>query len=181
MGRLEVETVLGRVRQQLDDARSMPVSASVLVNRSELLGLLEELERAVAEALAESDRVLGEREVVIEEGRARVEELLAEARLDRERMVSDTEVYQGARQQADSSLAEVAAQAEETRRGADEYVDARLANFEITLHRTLEAVRRGREQLASGAAVEGVGPGWGVVAPGADSGEAEAPLPDHLR
>jgi hypothetical protein len=33
------------------------------------------------------------------------------------------------------------------RRETDDYIDGRLASFEITLHKTLTAVERGRDKL----------------------------------
>ena len=40
------------------------------------------------------------------------------------------------------------------RKETDDYVDEKLATFEITLERTIEAVRRGRERLAGRSALD---------------------------
>ena len=40
------------------------------------------------------------------------------------------------------------------RRETDDYIDARLATFEITLHKTLAAVERGRDKLRGQAEFE---------------------------
>ena len=47
-----------------------------------------------------------------------------------------------------------APEADELRKETDDYVDAKLANFEITLERTTEAVKRGRERLAGRSAFD---------------------------
>ena len=39
----------------------------------------------------------------------------------------------------------------------DEYIDARLANFEITLNKTLLAVRRGREKISGNSSFNDLG------------------------
>jgi hypothetical protein len=66
-------------------------------------------------------------------------------------------------------LTEAKTEAEALRAETDEYVDAKLANFEITLERTLEAVRRGRQRLTGGV--------FGTLTPE----EADKIiLPDHL-
>jgi len=126
----------------------MPMSASAVINRSEVLELVDGLEKALDAALVEARAVLADREAVVEGGRRDAEELLAKARSEQEAIMSDTEVYRLAKREADALLDQARAEAGALRRETDEYVDAKLANFEITLERTTEAVKRGRERLA---------------------------------
>ena len=145
---MDVHARLAELRQAVEGARSMPMSASAVINRAEVLELVDGLEKAIDAALVEARAVLADRDAVVEEGRREADELLAAARSEREAIVSDTEVYRVAKREADALLADAATEAEALRRETDEYVDAKLANFEITLERTTEAVKRGRERLA---------------------------------
>jgi cell division septum initiation protein DivIVA len=145
---VDVHAKLAELRQMVEEARSMPMSASAVVNRSELLDLVSAVEAAVDEAFTDARRVLADREAVVEEGRNEAELIVADARNQREAMVSDTEVYRLAKREADEVLANARAEADALHKETDEYVDAKLANFEITLERTIDAVRRGRERLA---------------------------------
>lgn len=145
---MDVQEKLAQLRRVLEDARSMPMSASVMVNRAELVGLVEELEAAVEAALRDSQRVVADRDSVVEGGRTEAAGIVAEARSERADIVSDTEVFRVAEREADQLLQEARSEAEELRQQTDEYVDAKLAHFEITLIRTMEAVKRGRERLA---------------------------------
>ncbi|MGH3368594.1 MAG: hypothetical protein ACRDPR_01205, partial [Nocardioidaceae bacterium] len=79
------------MRQAIEQARSMPMSASVVVNRAELLELLDELQSEVDTALSGSDDVVRERDDVIAEGRREADQIVADARHERDRLVSDTE------------------------------------------------------------------------------------------
>lgn len=126
----------------------MPMSASAVVNRGELLTLVDELEAALDAAFGDAQRVLADKEEVVAEGRREAEQIIMDARNEREHLVSDTEVYRVARREADQVLTQAQAEAEELRKETDEYVDSKLANFEITLEKTMEAVKRGRERLA---------------------------------
>lgn len=145
---MDVHARLAELRQAVEGARSMPMSASAVINRAEVLELVDGLEKAIDAALVEARAVLADRDAVVEEGRREADELLAAARSEREAIASDTEVYRVAKREADALLAGAAAEAEALRRETDEYVDAKLANFEVTLERTTEAVKRGRERLA---------------------------------
>ena len=148
----------------------MPMSASAVVNRGELLELLDGLKAALGDAFSQADQVLRERDDVIERGRQDAEQILADARNERDQLVSDTELFRGAQRKADDLLAEAQAEAEELRKETDDYVDSKLANFEIVLERTMEAVRRGRERLAGRSALDSL----------TEDEVAKIKLPEHL-
>ncbi|WP_329145985.1 ATP synthase F0 subunit B [Streptomyces sp. NBC_01456] len=142
------------VQKKLDDivatvggARSMPMSASCVVNRAELLALLEEVRAALPGSLAQAQELLGGREQMVEEARAEAERIIETAHAQRGSLISDTEVARQSQDEADRILAEARREAEEIRAEADDYVDSKLANFEVVLTKTIGSVDRGREKL----------------------------------
>lgn len=151
---MDVHAKLAEIRRVVEQARSMPMSASAVVNRAELLELLDELKNEMGDAFSQADRVLRERDDLVDEGRREAERIVADARNEHDRLVSDTELFRGAQRRADEVLAQAEVEADSLRKEADEYVDGTLANFEITLGRTLEAVHRGRERLAGRSALD---------------------------
>jgi cell division septum initiation protein DivIVA len=153
---VDVHAKLAELRQVVEHARSMPMSASAVVNRGEVLTLIDGLADALDQAFRDSQRVIDDRESVVDEGRREAARIVAEAHDERERIISDTDVYRVAKRQADDVLAKAHAESDELRKETDEYVDAKLANFEITLERTMEAVKRGRERLAGRSAFDGI-------------------------
>lgn len=132
----------------------MPMSASAVVNRGELLRLLDDLEEGLRTALSDAQKTLADRDAVVEEGREEAAQIIADARNERDRLVSDSEVFRVAKRRADEVVEEARVEAEELRKETDDYVDGRLATFEITLERTMEAVKRGRERLAGRSALD---------------------------
>ena len=151
---MDVHAKLAEIRRVVEQARSMPMSASAVVNRAELLELLDELKNEMGDAFSQADRVLRERDDLVAEGRREAERIVADARNEHDRLVSDTELFRGAQRRADEVLAQAEVEADSLRKETDDYVDAKLANFEITLERTLEAVHRGRERLAGRSALD---------------------------
>ena len=151
---MDVHEKLAELRQLVEQARSMPMSASAVVNRGELLELIDQLSSALETAFTESQRVVAEREEVVDEGRRAAEQIVADARNEREKIISDTDVYRVAKREADQIVERARAEADALRKETDDYVDAKLANFEITLERTTEAVKRGRERLAGRSAFD---------------------------
>ena len=144
---MDVHDKLDELTAIVENARSMPLSSSCVLNRGELLALLDELRQLLPEELQHADLLLADREAVVAEGRAAAERILAAAHQEQARLVSETEVWIEARRQADAMQAEVEAESARMRREVDDYVDTRLANFEVVLEKTLSTVRRGREKL----------------------------------
>lgn len=156
-GESAVADKLREILDYLARAKSVPMSASVMVNRSELSNLLDELATAVDYALTESRTVLSSQESVIGEGHQAVAAMISQAERERERITSDSEVFKHGKREAERIVAKANAEADGLRKDADDYVDGKLANFEVTLERTLEAVRRGRERLLGRSALDSLG------------------------
>lgn len=155
---MDVHAKLAEVRQVVEGARSMPMSASAVVNRGELLAMLDELREGLDTALSDAQKVLADRDGIVDDGRREAEQIIADAREEREHITSDTEVFRLAKRRADEVLEQAHAETEGLRHETDDYVDQKLANFEITLERTIEAVRRGRERLAGRTALSSLTP-----------------------
>ena len=155
---MDVHAKLAEIRQVVEGARSMPMSASAVVNRGELLAMLEELREGLDTALSDAHKVLADRDGIVDDGRREADQIVADAREERERITSDTEVFRLAKRRADEVLEQAHAEADGLRRETDDYVDQKLANFEISLERTIEAVRRGRERLAGRTALDSLTP-----------------------
>jgi cell division septum initiation protein DivIVA len=143
-----VTTTLDALRDLVEGARSMPMSASCVVNRGEVLALVDEAADALPGALASAQALLGDREGVVEEGRQEAEALVASAREERARLLAQSEVVAHARAEADRLLADAREQAAAMRLEVEDYVDGKLATFEVVLSKTLEAVERGRDKLS---------------------------------
>jgi len=125
----------------------MPMSASCVVNRGEVLGLLEEIRSLLPEEFRHAQMLLADRESVVDEGRREARRMLDRAEEQRVVLTSETEVVSQARLQAEQIRTEALADAHTMRSEVDDYVDTKLANFEVVLDKTLAAVHRGRDKL----------------------------------
>ena len=132
----------------VNEARAVPLSASCVVHRGELLGFLEEINQALPNDLASAQKLLANREGIIEEGRQSAEQLVAHAREEVARMVEQTAIVAAAREESARLIEEAHLKVEKEREEVDAYIDSRLATLEVILNKTLEAVNRGRDRLA---------------------------------
>ncbi|NML53307.1 cell division initiation protein [Streptomyces sp. R302] len=144
---MDVQKKLDEIVATVQNARSMPMSASCVVNRADLLALLEEVRDALPNSLAQAQELIGGREQMVEQARQEAERIIEAAHAERGTIVSDTQIARQSQEEADRILSEARREAEEVRAEADEYVDSKLANFEVVLNKTIGSVDRGREKL----------------------------------
>ena len=150
---MDVQKKLDEIVSAVAGARAMPMSASCVINRADLLAMLEEVRQALPGSLAQAQELIGDREQMVEQARQEADRIIETAHAERGSLVSGTEVARRSQAEADRILAEARQEAEEVRAEADDYVDSKLANFEVVLTKTLGSVGRGREKLL------GTGPG----------------------
>ena len=131
----------------VEEARGVPLSASCVVHRGEMVEILEGAGDVLAADLSGAGDIIKKRDQIIEEGRASAESMIATAREDVARMVEQTSIVQAARDEAQRILDEARDVAEDERREVEAYIDGRLATLEVILNKTMEAVARGRERL----------------------------------
>ena len=131
----------------VEEARGVPLSASCVVHRGEMLEILEGARDILPKDLFSAEVIISDKEKIIEEGRASAEAMIATAREDVARMVEQTAIVQAARDEAQRILDEARDVAEDERRELEAYIDGRLATLEVILTKTMDAVARGRERL----------------------------------
>jgi len=144
---MDVLEELEAVMEEIRTAKPVPFSASAMVNKQQLLDRLEGIKQTVPEEVKQARWVMRDREELLGRTQTDVEQMVAEATEQRDQMVSRTEVVGAANREADKIIEEAKARAREIRMEAEDYVDAKLANFEVVLQKTLGAVTKGRESL----------------------------------
>jgi hypothetical protein len=153
-----------RLEDLIKEAKSMPLSSSALLNRDELLELVEQMKISLPEEVKQARWVVRDREELLTKARRDAEKIVDDARAEQLRMATREEVVQRAKQESERIVAEAGEDARTMRMEAEDYVDAKLAQFEnalqrfgedfevtrTALDRTLEQVNAGRERLRGG-------------------------------
>jgi cell division septum initiation protein DivIVA len=163
VGAADVETLLRRVADLVGNARPMPLSASVMINRDEVLELVEEATERLPEELRQARWLLRERDEFLAKVQRQGDDILDQARVQAERMVQRTEVVRAAQHTARRTVEEAEAEARRLRHEAEDYCDQKLAQFEIVLDRTAKTVQAGRSRLQGTAAMTGEVPAVSAV------------------
>jgi cell division septum initiation protein DivIVA len=152
--RMDIGTRLQQIEELIQEAKSMPLSSSALVNREEILEILGAARSELPEEIKQARWVVKDREELLAKARKDGESIVAKARQERAHLVSQQEVVLGGQEESERILSEAREQARQIRLEAEDYVDAKLAQYEIALEkvgaeleRSLNQVRRGRDKL----------------------------------
>ena len=158
---MDISARLQQIEELVRAAQRVPLSSSVLVNQQELLEILEAAQDELPEEIKQARWVVKDREELLAKARHAGEGVLAQAEEERGRLVAREEVVRSAQAEAERVLDEAREQARQMRLEAEDYVDAKLAQFEIALERTfgelqkaIGQVRRGRDKLRGGTVAE---------------------------
>ncbi len=150
----DVEAILHQLLDVIGNARPMPLSASVMVNRDELLEMIEHGLQRMPEELRQARWLLREREEFLAKVQREGADILDAVRARAERMVQRTEVVRAAQHTARRLVEEAEAESRRLRHEAEDYCDHKLAQFEIVLDRTIKTVQAGRQRLHTPAGEE---------------------------
>ena len=107
----KLESVITMVKE----ARSVPLSASCVLHRSEMLAILDEIRSSLPSDFEAAQNLLKHREDIIEEGRQSAEQLIAHAREEVARMVEQTSIVIAAREESARLVDQAHAQVERER------------------------------------------------------------------
>ena len=148
IGRGTAEGKLTYLRELILNARAMPMSASCVINRGEVLAAIDDVIQNLPDEIADAQRVIEMAAYKVAEGEAEAGRILAEARDHAANLAQHSEVIRVAEQIAAGMRAEAGEEAAALRREIDEFIDARMASFESVLHKTVSQVRTARARLA---------------------------------
>src|SRR5579872_2404371 len=144
-----IEGILDELLDIVGTAKSVPLSSSVMITRDEVTELLETARELLPDELRRARRLLKDREDVLAAARREATDIIEDARVQAERMVQRTEIVRQAEHRAVRIVEDAEAESRRLRHEAEDYVDQKLAGFEIVLDRTMKTVRAGRERLAA--------------------------------
>jgi cell division septum initiation protein DivIVA len=137
--------------EQLDElvreAKSMPLSSSVLVNRDEILELIAEMKEGLPEEIKRARWIVRDREELLTKARQDGEQIVEQAHEEQLRMARKEEIVARATTEADRVVTEAEERAREMRTEAEDYVDGKLAQFENSIRKILEASQASTKSL----------------------------------
>jgi vacuolar-type H+-ATPase subunit H len=145
---VKVQAIIEELIVTVEEAKSMPLSQSCVINRQDVMGLLRQLEKSMPAEINQASALLNDRESVIQDARNESGRIIELAHAEAAVLVSQEQVYKSALAEVERLRTANDDEMARKRRELDDYIDAKLAAFEAALVKTLNAVQVGRERTA---------------------------------
>jgi len=126
----------------------VPLTNKIIIDEDRLIDLIDHIRQDLPSEFRHAQEICGQRDALMAEAQRESEGLRANAERDRMRMVSETEIYRQAQQEADRLIRDAHIQIHEQQQSADQYADEVLAELETKIGRALQTIKNGRSQLA---------------------------------
>jgi cell division septum initiation protein DivIVA len=144
---MDVLVLIDKLDDIIHNARSVPLTDSVMIDREEIYDILDQMRSTIPEEIKQARWIVKERQEMLEEAEKEANRILEEARDRAQAIASEQEIVRLAEQQAAEIMDDARAREREIRLGAEDYADEMLANLEVNLGKLLTAVQRGRDRL----------------------------------
>lgn len=143
IGSSTVIAALEQILVLVEEARAVPLSANVIVNRAEITDLVEQAKEALPEDLIAADAVVADADAVLDRADSAAEVTIAEANAKAKMLVED------AREKADLLLSEAQDEAERRTSRAKEEAATMVSRAQSEAERTLADAKKDAENLIS--------------------------------
>jgi vacuolar-type H+-ATPase subunit H len=131
----------------VEGARSMPMSRNCILDRGELVAILDQLRVELPSEMRRASALLDERDKILDAGKREADRIIGEAESEHARLVSLNEITVSAEHEGARLVSDARTEAQRLRDEVDDYVDTALANFEQFLTRSLASIERGRDKM----------------------------------
>ena len=147
---MDVLALIDKLDDLIHNARTMPFSDKVAIEREEIYELLDQMRSTIPEEIKQSRWIVKERQEMLAEAKREADRLVADARDKAVQAASQEEIVKRAEREAADILEEARVRERKVRLGAEDYADEVLSTLEVNLGKFLSAVQRGRERLQRG-------------------------------
>jgi cell division septum initiation protein DivIVA len=144
---MDVLVLIDKLDDVIHNARSVPLTDSVMIDREEIYDLLDQMRATIPEEVKQARWIVKERQEMLAEAKTEAERIIGEAREKAEQTAAQEEIVRISERQAHDIIEDAREREREIRLGAEDYADEVLGNLELNLDKFLAAVRRGRERL----------------------------------
>ncbi len=144
---MDIQQLVDRLEQILNDSTRFPLSAYLLVNEDKIYNLIDQLRVAIPEEIKRANRVEADKDRILAQAHEEAERIRGLAKQEANELVKRDSITQSSQQRADNILERARRDADALRHDADSYVLEVLTRLEEDLLRSLAVVRNGLNKV----------------------------------
>lgn len=143
----DVYEILEELEEIVDRGTKIPMTGKVLVDDTQIFELIDRMRASLPEEIREAQRVLYERQKIVDEAKAEADHIIERAKSYVEKMAGENEVTKQAQTYAEELVRQAQSYAKEVKIGAVQYTDELLQQVEKSVAETLKSLHQNREEL----------------------------------
>ncbi|MCY3539060.1 MAG: hypothetical protein F4Y75_02270 [Acidimicrobiia bacterium] len=143
----DIHNLIAELVLALNEAKTIPGANRVLIDRDQMMGVIELLQERLPEEMRTARWMVREREIFIDRTNEKAREIISRARSEAAEMVANTQIIAEATEEANILVRRAEDRSRRIRLEAEDYAEDRLSRLEDGLIRVLDQVRAMRTEL----------------------------------
>ena len=151
----DVTRLIDMLYEKVEDAKAPALKPNIsMVDRDEILDLLDELRAQLPVELRRAKELLSAREKFVEDAKRDVDRMMRQAELEAKTKVSESEVLYAAKEKARQIIARAEDRSRQLYQVANEYAEDALARTEEAVQAALDEVKQSRVRFRTASAAK---------------------------
>lgn len=151
----DINRLIDMIYERIEDAKSPALKPNMsMVDRDELLDLLDELRAQLPVEIKRAQELLAAREKFVDDAKRDVERMMRQAELEAKTKVSESEVLYAAKEKARQIVARAEDRSRQLYQVANEYAEDALGRTEEAVQAALDEVKQSRVRFRSASAAK---------------------------
>jgi vacuolar-type H+-ATPase subunit H len=146
-GSMDILYLLERLEEVIGAGRPVPFTSRTLIDDEECFAIIDQIRLSLPNEIRQARMVNAERDALLDEARARADQIMKMAEVEAQERVRDHYVTQQAQARANDILDQADRDATKTRQDADDYVYRALTELDQHLESLSNQVRNGIHAL----------------------------------
>lgn len=144
---MDIQQMLDRLEQTLNDSSHLPMSAYLLVNEDKIFNIIDQMRVAVPEEVKRAGRIEAEKDRILAQAKEEADRIRQLARQEADELVKRDTIISAAQQRSEHLMERARRDTVAMRQEADGYAADVLGKLEEDLLRVLTVVRNGLHKI----------------------------------
>ena len=151
----DINRLIDMLYERIEDAKSPALKPNMsMVDRDEMLDLLDELRAALPVEIKRAQELLAAREKFVDDAKRDVDRMMRQAELEAKTKFSESEVLYAAKEKARQIIARSEERSRQLYQVANEYAEDALARTEEAVQAALDEVKQSRVRFRTASAAK---------------------------
>lgn len=144
---MDILHLIDRLEELFNESRTLPFTRSAVVDEDKMLDIIDQMRVTIPNEVKQAQQVLSQKDRIMAQAQEEANRIVTLAREKAEQLVAHEAIVKSATARAEQILTQARAEAQSTRRDADDYVIEGLQHLDAEMTRLQSQIRNGVRKL----------------------------------